>query len=81
MEIKVKLFGNFREKCPQGSSLGEAFLLNVKEDATIAEVLEQLEIPEHEARVVLVNSNIIREFNYKLKTLDLFVAFPPIGGG
>ena len=81
MEIKVKLYANFREKGPKGVPLGEGFSLEVKEGATISDVLKQLDIAEDEARVVMVNSTIIREFDYQLKPLDLFVAFPPIGGG
>ena len=81
MEIKVKLFGTFRDRCPKGTILGEAFSLNVKENANILDVLKQLDIKLEEARVIIVNSNIIREMEYKLNPLDLFVCFPPIGGG
>lgn len=81
MEIKVKLYGTLRDRCPKGTALGEEFLIVVKDNATINEVLTKLSISEDEARVVIVNSNIIRELDHKLNPLDLFVVFPPIGGG
>ena len=81
MEIKVKLYGTFRDRCPKGTPLGEAFPLSVKENATIIDVLNTLKISEEEARVVIVNSNIIREFSFQLNPSDLFVCFPPVGGG
>ena len=81
MEIKVKLFGNFREKGPKGLPIGDHFTIQVTDGATISDVLQQLDIAEDEARVVIVNSNIIRDFKFQLNPSDLFVAFPPIGGG
>ena len=81
MQIKVKLFGNFREKCPKGLPLGDHFTIQVPDGATISDVLHQLDIAEDEARVVIINSNIIRDFKFQLNPSDLFVAFPPIGGG
>ncbi|MHA1984040.1 MAG: MoaD/ThiS family protein [Candidatus Hodarchaeales archaeon] len=81
MEIKVKLFANFRDKGPQNLAIGEAFSLNIKDDAKVIDVLKQLEIPEEDARIVLVNSVVTRDFQHSLKPADLLACFPPIGGG
>ncbi len=81
MEINIKLYGTLRDRCPEGTALGQGFPLNVKDNATITDALIDLKISNDEVRVVLVNSNIIKDFNYQLKPSDLFVCFPPIGGG
>ena len=81
MKIKVKLYGTLRDKGPKGLELGKQFTIEVDEGATINDVLKELKIQMEEARVVIINSNIVRDYTYQLNSLDLFVCFPPIGGG
>ncbi len=77
MKIKVKLFGTSKELAPKGITFGDYHTIDVEENATILDVLKKLNIPVDEARVVVINSNIIRDYSYQLNSLDLFICYPP----
>ena len=81
MEIRVKLFATFREKAPTKVAIGEAFHLKVKDDCVVLDLLDHLDIPVEEAKIVMVNGISIKDYNHKLKQADLVACFPPIGGG
>ena len=54
MEVKLRLFATLRKKLPPGSKAGKA-VLTLDRDATIRDVIQQLDIPEDLAQMVLVN--------------------------
>lgn len=74
MIVEVRLFATFREgrfkkkeiEFPEGSSVGD--------------LLEYLQIPEKEARILIVNG-IAASAENKLSTHDVVSIFPPLGGG
>ncbi|MHA2040203.1 MAG: MoaD/ThiS family protein [Candidatus Hodarchaeales archaeon] len=81
-EIKVKLYATLRKKSPtKGLAIGEAFSLAIKDNSTILDVLKELEISEHEVKIIMINSVIIQDFKTILNPDDLLVCFPPVGGG
>ena len=81
MEIKVKLYGTLRDRCPKGTPLGAHFPLEITSGSTVNDILEKLNITLDEAKVVIINSNIVQDYSFQLNESDLFVCFPPVGGG
>ena len=81
MQINVKLYGTLRDRCPEGLPLGEHFQLEIDQGDTVNDVLKKLKIELEEAKVVIINSNIVKDYSFEVKESDLFVCFPPVGGG
>ena len=81
MEIRVKLFATFREKGPKGLAIAEAFTLEIEENASVFDLLNKLDIPAVEAKIVLINGVAAKDYNDIIKENDLVACFPPIGGG
>lgn len=80
MEVKLRLFATLRKKLPPGSKAGKA-VLTLHQDATIRDVIQQLDIPEDLAQMVLVNGEQTREFDQVLADGDSLSIFPPVAGG
>ncbi len=80
MEVKLRLFATLRKKLPAGTKAGKA-VLTLGQDATIRDVIQQLDIPQDLAQMVLVNGEQIREFDRALADGDSLSIFPPLAGG
>ena len=74
MKVTVKLFATLRE------GRFEEEVRQYDPEKTVGEVLENLNIPESEVKIVFVNNRHARK-NRKLSDGDVLGIFPPIGGG
>ena len=79
MKVEVKLFANFRDYLPPGSS-SYAYLLDLDEGATIRQVLENLKVPSSLPMILLVNG-IHKQADEVLQPGDVLSVFPPVAGG
>jgi molybdopterin converting factor small subunit len=79
MKIRVKLFANLGRFSPGGLP-GTPFDLELKEGATLQDLVNQLGIPAEETKVTFVNG-IVQTLGYVLQPGDDTGIFPPIGGG
>lgn len=80
MIIQVKLFATLRHYVPNSDRHLDRDKWDIKEGATVAQVLEMLNLPEKEATKLLVNGrNADRE--KILNEGDVLHVFPPIAGG
>jgi molybdopterin synthase sulfur carrier subunit len=79
MKVEVKLFANFREYLPPGSS-PYAHLLDIEEGTTIKQVLENLKVPPSNPMILLVNG-IHKQADEVLQPGDVLSVFPPVAGG
>ena len=80
MQINLKLFATLRKKLPPGSSKGKT-TLDLADNATINDLIQQLDIPLELAQMVLVNGEQTREFERALTDGDQVSIFPPVAGG
>jgi molybdopterin synthase sulfur carrier subunit len=79
MQVTVKLFATLT-RYGKGQRAGTPFFIELSENATLHDLISQLQIPPEETRVLFVNG-IIQESGYRLKDSDEVGIFPPIGGG
>jgi molybdopterin converting factor small subunit len=79
MKIRVKLFATLSRFSPGGLP-GTPFDVELKEGATLQDLVNQLGIPAAETKVTFVNG-IVQTLDYVLKPDDDTGIFPPIGGG
>lgn len=77
MDISVKLLVGLKKYSPTGEP---QFDLEVAEDVSVGEVLQELGLPRLPVKVVLVNGRQAQP-QHKLKERDLLVVFPPLEGG
>lgn len=74
MEIEVRLFAYFRD------GRGKILKLQVDENTTPLDVLNELKIDIKDVAILLVNG-IDGKTDYKFKDNDRLSLFPPVGGG
>lgn len=74
MKVEVRLFAYFRE------GRDKKQLLDLKESATIREVLNIIKIKEDEVSILLLNGRD-GSADRELKDGDILALFPPVGGG
>ena len=79
MHVTVKLYATL-VRYAHGTRAGMPFELELPEEATLRHLIDQLNIPPEETRIIFVHG-IIQETDYKLKEGDVVGMFPPIGGG
>lgn len=79
MEVIVKLFATLNRYRPEERA-GTPFRIKLSENASLDDLINILNIPPEETRILFVNG-IIQEPLYKLKDGDEIGLFPPIGGG
>lgn len=79
MRVSVKLFAML-SRYARGNAAGAPFEVEIPEGATVQELLQQLNIPPDETKVVFVNG-IIQTIDSKLNPTDHVGIFPPIAGG
>lgn len=75
MRIRVKLMGMLKGQGPPGD------VLDAPDQATIADVLRQLELPQNSVQVFSVNGQLERDPNRRLAADDELSVIPPVGGG
>jgi molybdopterin converting factor small subunit len=79
MHVKVKLYAtlsHYAEDLPAGIP----FEVEIKDGASLAVLLDQLNIPAGEVKVTFVNG-IIQPLDYMPRSGDEVGIFPPIAGG
>lgn len=74
MQVKVRLFATLR------NNRDKEMVLELIESATTRDIIEQLSIPEEEAKIILVNGRGAK-LDEILKDNDTVSLFPPVGGG
>lgn len=62
------------------TQIGEAFPLDLTQ-GSLMELIEMLNIPPKQTRIIYVNGKRITDLKHQLKGGDLVVIFPPVGGG
>ena len=79
MKIEIRLFAAFRDYLPPGcgSYSFERFYNN---ETTVGDVIRELRLPEHLAKIILVNG-AAAETDRVLGDKDVLSIFPLIGGG
>lgn len=77
--IQAKLFATLRRHHPH-LGIGEATKVELPSGATVGQLIEQLQIPAAEVKVVFVNS-IVRNMDHPLANGDEVGVFPAVGGG
>ncbi len=79
MRVKVKLFATLAQYVP-GLKPGEPFEVDLREQALISDLLNQLNVPIDEAKVIFVNGRP-KPSHSVLENGDEVGIFPVIGGG
>ncbi len=84
MHVNVRLFASLRERLP-GAERGRA-TLELGEGTSLLDLIEQLEIPDRQAQMVLVNGDQAprppeARAALALKEGDTVSIFPPLAGG
>lgn len=77
--VEVRVFSGL-EKFLEAKRFGEPFTVEVKEGATLKDLLAKLKIPEDQVFTSLVHGQH-RELHYVLCEGDRVSLFPPVGGG
>ena len=79
MLIQVKLFATLRRYA--GDTLpGQPIPVELPAGATLQDLVDQLDLPPEETKVVFVNARA-QELDWVLQEGDEVGIFPPIGGG
>ena len=79
MLVMVKLFATLRELFPD-LGIGEPMEVKLPDGASVSDLVEKLEIPPDEVKLVYVNGRL-RSMDYVLSEGDEVGIFPPVGGG
>ena len=77
--VHVKLFATLRRQFPD-LGIGEAMPLTLPDDATVAQLVQRLDLPNEQVKVIFVNGTI-RGRDCALNDGDEIGIFPPVGGG
>jgi molybdopterin converting factor small subunit len=77
--VEVKLFATLRRQFPD-LKVGEAMSVELPEDATVAQLVKELGLPEEQVKVVFVNGTV-QKGDHGLTDGDEVGVFPPVGGG
>lgn len=79
IRVNVKLFATLRRYYPH-LRVGEALEMELPEGTTVGQLMNHLNLPTEQVRVVFVNG-VARDENYVLNSGDEVGVFPPVGGG
>ncbi len=77
MYITIKLYGNLRRFLPNKRETAE---MELRAGTTIADLLEQLHVPDGEVWMSAVNDDVVPASTV-LEDRDLLEVFEPVGGG
>ena len=79
MRVCVKLFATLSRHF-SGVMPGTPVEVVVSDGATLADLADQLRVPQEEVKMVFVNGRI-QPLDYELRPGDEVGIFPPVGGG
>lgn len=79
IQVRVKVFATL-VRCLPAATPGSAIEITVPEGTTVADLVEQLQLPAGEVKVVFVNGRA-RPMDWPLEAGDEAGIFPPVGGG
>lgn len=79
MKIQVALYATLSQYLPPGAQNRKA-AIEIREDATVRDVLDQLGIPQDLPNILLVNGRQASEGTV-LKDGEVVSVFPPLAGG
>ena len=77
--VHVKLFATLRRFKP-GLGIGEAFPVELPDGTTVRGLIQHLELPEEQVKIVFVNA-LFRQMDHVLADGDELGVFPAVGGG
>ena len=77
--VHVKLFATLRQYKP-GLGIGEAFPVDLPDDATVGDLVRHLDLPKDQVKLVFVNG-LFKGLDHLLADGDEVGIFPPVGGG
>lgn len=79
MQVRVRVYATLRQYLSNVAS-GVSLEVEVPEEATLEDLMRQLNLPREEVKVAYVNARA-QPWSYRLKAGDDVGIFPPIGGG
>jgi len=79
MTVIVKLFATLARNLPPGAE-GHSARVDLGAGVTVAQLLKHLEVPEGQAKLILVDG-VHRSPDTVLRDGDTVSVFPPIAGG
>jgi len=79
LNIEIRLFANLAQFLPPNAKNKRA-KIDVKDGLSIAEVLEELNIPKNTTSVIMLNG-INKKTDTKLNEGDVLSVIPPVTGG
>jgi len=77
--VQVKLFATLRQHMP-GLGIGERFPVKLPDAASVRDLMQQLELPEEQVKLIFVNG-LFQDLGHALSDGDEVGIFPPVGGG
>ncbi len=83
MKINLELYASLMELLPPGQSRHRREI-EIKDDATVNEVIAQVGIPNDQAHIVLVNGRFVcgsERDERRFEPGDVLAIWPPVAGG
>lgn len=84
MKITFKLYATLTDYLPESARRSNELALNVREGATVAEVIEPYGLPHKLVHLVLINGHFVPPEERTTRSLregDVLAIWPPIAGG
>jgi len=79
VRIEVRLFSYLCKWCGKEGNR-HSFVFEIERDATCADLLSALKIPQEIPKIILINETV-KEETYPLEEGDVVSILPPIDGG
>ncbi len=80
MKIEIRLLTQLKPYLPNPDIAGDTQIIDLKNDATIKDVMMELGIPLDMPKVIMLNEKQ-GNLDDDLKEGDRITVFPPVGGG
>jgi len=80
VRVEARLYATFAKHAPTQRA-GDPFYVEVGASASLADLINKLEIPEKDVHLAIVNGRIIHDRSLRLSEADRIGLFPPVGGG
>ena len=83
MKMYIELYASLMPLLPPGNARFRREI-QVEDDVTVQQVIEQFKIPEEQAHIVLVNGKFVcgdDRLEYQLQAEDTVSIWPPVAGG
>jgi len=84
MQITFKLYATLTDYLPIDKRRSNQLTLEVKPQATVAEVIAPFDLPPKQVHLVLINGHFVPPAERASRTLnegDVLAVWPPIAGG